>query len=672
MPDQGARVRTLLATYARAGGRDARILVHGREARETIARIARRGRGLPARVIPLEVHHVASIGLDLWMAALAWGASRVDVLLTGDEAPQYREALAFQMRLGNTIAEALGYQGEHFRIVDGADPMAAERALWSAAPRSPCGSRRRSPRTPEKRTTLSLALDHLALHAPVPRKVIPLSGGLAVRSRIDVNRDTCTMCLACVGACPEGAILDHAEAPQLRFIESEVRAVRHLREDLPRARDHARPAARPDARSARAARAERGGDVRLHPLRQAARHAQDDRRRCSRSSRGHSMFAAPGALDRLRCAPTAASGDGRRRARRHRPQGREDLTKAPRPSLRPTRTIAGFAMTGGCASVACRIRAARIARARTSTRCWRGFSPTRPTSASLGVLARGAGVAGRPRTRRLRPAWNRLLRASRAMDADAARAGVHGPVRRRRQERGEPARVALAGRLHDGQAAGRAARRPGGLGLERRGSDEPMLEDHLSAAVRDDAAADRRRRRPPPAPLRRSSAFLRPPHRVLGVRLLHRNRRVLRLPITTAGSQNSPEYSWRSNVTRSPWADPNDVTKAVLEASHARRRTQIPAHATSPSSTPRRCRPQASPLPARARRGRRGRGCRRIGRRGAAVAAAADASPPTPDRAIAKPSTSTTTTPRRSPRRTGGSPCCSRANPMPRPPRRPA
>jgi ferredoxin len=28
------------------------------------------------------------------------------------------------------------------------------------------------------------------------------------------------MCLACVGACPEGAIIDNVEVPQLRFIES--------------------------------------------------------------------------------------------------------------------------------------------------------------------------------------------------------------------------------------------------------------------------------------------------------------------------------------------------------------------------------------------------------------------------------------------------------------------
>ena len=35
-----------------------------------------------------------------------------------------------------------------------------------------------------------------------------------------MNRDTCTMCLACVGACPVGALLDAQELPQLRFIES--------------------------------------------------------------------------------------------------------------------------------------------------------------------------------------------------------------------------------------------------------------------------------------------------------------------------------------------------------------------------------------------------------------------------------------------------------------------
>ncbi len=220
MPDQGERVRTLLSTYARAGGRDATILVHAADAREAIARIARRGRGLPARVIPLEVHHVASTGLDLWLAALAWGAAGVSVMFAGTEAPQYREALAFQMKLGDAVANALGYQGEHFRIVDADDPMAAEAALWSAAPALGVRAAATFAATPGKRTTLALALDHLALHAPVPRGVVPLFAG-SPWGRIDVDRDKCTMCLACVGACPEGALLDHPEALRLRFIESQ-------------------------------------------------------------------------------------------------------------------------------------------------------------------------------------------------------------------------------------------------------------------------------------------------------------------------------------------------------------------------------------------------------------------------------------------------------------------
>ena len=219
VPDQGARVKTLLATYARAGGRDACLLLHAEDSRGAIARIARRGKGLPARVIPVEVHHIASVGLDLWLAALAWGASQLAVLTTGEEAPEYRAALAFQMQLGETITNALGYQGEHFRIIDGADVTRFETAVrqWPAALTSRVAGTFAP--APEKRTTIGLALDHLALHAPVPQQIIPLPQG-APFGAIAINADSCTMCLACVGSCPEAAILDNMEAPQVRFIES--------------------------------------------------------------------------------------------------------------------------------------------------------------------------------------------------------------------------------------------------------------------------------------------------------------------------------------------------------------------------------------------------------------------------------------------------------------------
>ena len=34
-----------------------------------------------------------------------------------------------------------------------------------------------------------------------------------------VDTAACTLCLACVGACPEAALADNADRPQLRFIE---------------------------------------------------------------------------------------------------------------------------------------------------------------------------------------------------------------------------------------------------------------------------------------------------------------------------------------------------------------------------------------------------------------------------------------------------------------------
>ena len=72
-----------------------------------------------------------------------------------------------------------------------------------------------------------------------------------------VDKQKCTMCLACVGACPEGALLDAKDKPQLQVHRAQLRAVRAVREDLPRGRDHARAAAAAHAGGEAAGRAER-------------------------------------------------------------------------------------------------------------------------------------------------------------------------------------------------------------------------------------------------------------------------------------------------------------------------------------------------------------------------------------------------------------------------------
>ncbi len=298
VPDLGARVRTMLATYEKAGGRDAALLFHAADGRELIARHVRHGKGLPSRVIPVEVHHVASVGLDAWLAAIAWGASQVAVLTTGSEAPQYLESLAFQMRLGDTIAQALGYQGDHFRLVDGRDGAALDHALWDVpaalAPRVPATFRA----TGDKRTTLALALEHLAQHAPVPRQQIPLPAGSPFGA-IAVDRDTCTMCLACVGSCPEGALLDATEAPKLRFVETKCVQCGLCAKTCPEKAITLVP--RLDL-TAEARMPRTLNEATIFACIKCGKPLGSDKMIGAMLARlaGHSMFAAPGSLDRLK------------------------------------------------------------------------------------------------------------------------------------------------------------------------------------------------------------------------------------------------------------------------------------------------------------------------------------------------------------------------------------
>jgi ferredoxin len=232
MPQLGARLKAMLSAYASAGGRDACLVVHDvRAGRKLLMEVGRRagygprgegarraGRGLPARAIPFEVFHVASVGLDFLLGALAFGAGRVCVLAPGLGATAYVAALREQMKFAQTIVGALGCAGERFSVIETEDAGTLEEALWALAPVPGLAPAATFNFAAEKRSTLDLVLDHLARHAPSPREEIALPAG-APFGTLAVNKETCTLCKACIGACPEAALLDSPEAPVLRFIE---------------------------------------------------------------------------------------------------------------------------------------------------------------------------------------------------------------------------------------------------------------------------------------------------------------------------------------------------------------------------------------------------------------------------------------------------------------------
>jgi formate hydrogenlyase subunit 6/NADH:ubiquinone oxidoreductase subunit I len=203
----------VLSTYGASGGKDAAILLHdGQGGARAISDLARAGTGLPARVIPMEVHHAASIGMDVWLGAVALGASEVLVHMDAGVAPQYVAQIKAQMKIADTILNGLGYQGEHFAVVTDLSSVGVRKPALSVRAPAPFNL------TNDKRTTLDMVFDHLSQHAPVPTAQIALQPGAPYGAMV-VDTGKCTMCLSCVGACPEGAIIDNPEAPQLRFIE---------------------------------------------------------------------------------------------------------------------------------------------------------------------------------------------------------------------------------------------------------------------------------------------------------------------------------------------------------------------------------------------------------------------------------------------------------------------
>jgi ferredoxin len=210
----GMRIKALLNAFVQAGGRDPVLLVHGAEG----AALLDGADALPGRVLPLGVHHTASIGIDIWLAALAWGGAGITVMMTDAEAPQYAAALDEQMTIAQTIMTGLGYAGAHVQLlrVTRADELAL---ALQHAPRGEVPARRAGFNVAaDKRNTLDYALEHLLREAPQQVDEIALPPRSPFGA-LDVDAGKCSLCMACVGACPASALQDGQNAPQLRFIE---------------------------------------------------------------------------------------------------------------------------------------------------------------------------------------------------------------------------------------------------------------------------------------------------------------------------------------------------------------------------------------------------------------------------------------------------------------------
>jgi len=198
-------IRVLLRSYLEAGGED-----------PTLVLMVEDDSADPAlqqnNLLPLVVEEIATVGMEVWLSALAYGAKSV-LLLTPENTPvQVIKPLDEQLQTTAEILKDLGYSSDLVKRIDASalsGEMAAMPAINSATYSGMGG----------KRQLAYMAIDHLYEQSPRSRPMAQLSVG-APFGQASVDQEKCTLCMSCVGACPGKALQHGQEAPRLSFIEA--------------------------------------------------------------------------------------------------------------------------------------------------------------------------------------------------------------------------------------------------------------------------------------------------------------------------------------------------------------------------------------------------------------------------------------------------------------------
>ncbi len=206
-------LRQMLRAYRDAEGDAACVLFYDREHGHDI--LAQQAAELGGNVLPIVVEEIGSVGLDVWLAVLAYGAERVMLLAHESVPAAVRREVDHQLGIGHRLLAGMGYPAQRLswmeatNFPDGVNVQADAAFGNAAAGFAGIGG---------KRAVLRMALDHLHDCASASTDCIELPDG-APFGAIRLDIDACTLCMACVSVCPAGALEDGGDSPALRFIE---------------------------------------------------------------------------------------------------------------------------------------------------------------------------------------------------------------------------------------------------------------------------------------------------------------------------------------------------------------------------------------------------------------------------------------------------------------------
>ncbi|MDH5424710.1 MAG: 4Fe-4S binding protein [Gammaproteobacteria bacterium] len=211
LQDTLKKLRYMLKAYHEAGGQQAVIVFYGEQETPLMDALGAQS------FIPVQLEETASVGIEVWLTAFAYGAHEVVLLTHKNTASEVIAALDNQLIYAHEIITGMGLDANCLQrqsIDNDTSPQIQvhSNSFESVTPATYMALN-------DKRSALRLAVDHLYKFAPAPAEVVALTAG-APFGEILVDKEKCTLCMACVSVCPGSALEDGKDLPQLKFKES--------------------------------------------------------------------------------------------------------------------------------------------------------------------------------------------------------------------------------------------------------------------------------------------------------------------------------------------------------------------------------------------------------------------------------------------------------------------
>ena len=173
---------------------------------------------LPDEVIPWKVEELGSVGPEIWLSCLAYGAKTVMMLQTSDTPLSVLTEISKQIKQMSALISALGRSSQAIGLIALDEDFEAN-CRQPVAGTNDDGRRFASyGGMEEKRAVFRAAIDHLIDEAASVPEEIPLPNGTPF-GEVLIDSNKCTLCMGCVAVCPAGALIDNKERPCLSFIE---------------------------------------------------------------------------------------------------------------------------------------------------------------------------------------------------------------------------------------------------------------------------------------------------------------------------------------------------------------------------------------------------------------------------------------------------------------------